>query len=97
MAVCRLNDIAVGTCPCHAGIPVVVTIISSATTVLTNNFGTARLNDIGMSSCGHVANIITSNPAVLIENLPVARAADIMIGQLGCPTAILITGSPTFF
>lgn len=93
--VCRLNDIAIGTCPCHLGIPVVVTIITSAFNSLANNLGEARLNDIGISSCGHVATIISGNPTVLVNNIPVARVTDMMIGPLGCPTAILAIGSPT--
>ncbi len=92
--VCRLNDIAIGICPCHLGIPVVVTTATSSFNNLINNLGGARLNDIGISSCGHVATIVFGNPTVLVNNIPVACVTNMMIGPLGCPTAVLTIGSP---
>lgn len=94
LPVCRLNDIALGSCPCHAGVPVVVTIIMASPTCLTNGLGTARMNDIGISSCGHVASVVMGNPTVLTNNLPTARITDMMLGAAGCPTATLVIGSP---
>ena len=93
LPVCRLNDIAMGFCPCHLGIPVVVTIITASPTYLANSLGVAKMNDIGMSSCGHVATIITSNPTVLTNCLSTSRVTDMMLGSAGCPTATLIIGS----
>jgi len=94
LPVCRLNDIAIGSCPCHLGIPVVVTIIMASPTCLSNGLGVAKMNDIGMSSCGHVATIMMGNPTVLTNGLPTARVTDMMLGPAGCPTATLVIGSP---
>lgn len=94
LPVCRLNDIALGSCPCHAGVPVVVTVIMASPTCLANGLGVAKMNDIGMSSCGHVATIVMGNPTVLTNGLPTARVTDMMLGPAGCPTATLVIGSP---
>lgn len=93
LPVCRLNDIALGICPCHS-IPVVVTIVMASPTCLANGLGIARMGDIGMSSCGHTANIMTTNPLVMNNGLGTARITDLIIGTAGCPTATLVIGSP---
>jgi len=89
----RIGDIGVGTCSAHDSTKsVVVTIATGATTVFTNNLGTATLVSVGLSSCGHVASVITTSATVLAENAGVHRVGD--TGQLPGGTYTLSQGSP---
>lgn len=75
--VARVNDIGIGVCTAHVPpVPVVVTLVSGATTVLTNNLSTATSISIGTSSCGHTSTVITYSTTVMAEGGGVHRLND---------------------
>lgn len=95
--VCRVGDIGTGFCLCH-GRQITVTIILGSPTVLAGGLPTARLGDIVISDCGHLATIITGNPLVLAFGTPKARVSDLFLGNdpvcVG-PIGVLNVGLPT--
>jgi len=91
MNLSRINDIVVGTCPCHKS-PISVTgfISSGSSDVLANNSGVSRIGDIVVFSCGHVGTIISGSPNVTSNGIPVSRISD----TTSCPIGTIVTGSP---
>jgi len=91
--VARINDIGIGTCPCHkTPQPVVGTIVVGSPTVFADNIGRARIGDLVMCSCGHPATLIIGSPTVFANNIGQSRVGDMF---MGCPTGTIIVGSPT--
>lgn len=92
--VCRMNDTGVGVCngPGHpANKPITATIVIASFNVKVNNMGRARLGDLVMASCGHVATMAIGNPLVLVNNMPGCRLGDLFSGP---PVGTIIVGSP---
>lgn len=92
--ICRINDIGIGICPCHLGIPIVAKIITGSPNTLAGNLGKAQMNGLMISSCGHIATIKTGNPTVLVNNIPQSRIGDLFMGTNGCPIGTLTIGLP---
>jgi len=95
--VCTVGSTGDGFCLC-CGKKITVTVIMGAPTVLAMGLPTARLGDLVLSDCGHVATIITGNPLVLAVNMPKARVGDLFLGNVPVcvgPIGVLNTGVPT--
>lgn len=94
--VARVNDIGIGVCTAHVPpIPVVVTLVSGASTVLVNGLTTATYISIGTSSCGHTTTVITTSTTVLAEGNGVHRLND--TGSLpGGTYTVSIASTDTF-
>lgn len=89
---CRMSDTGTGICPNHSSPRQYTTIFNiGATTVLTNNFGSANLGTVGISSCGHPTIALLGSSSVNIEGKPSHR-----IGDTGANfgTYIALIGSP---
>jgi len=91
--VARIGDIGMGTCPCHKNPQTIVgTIVIGSPTVSANNLGRARIGDLVMCSCGHVATLVMGSSTVFANSIPQSRLGDMF---MGCPTGTIVVGSPT--
>lgn len=93
LPVCRIGDMGVGVCndPTHPGRPITANIMIGSFNVTANNIGRARMGDLVMASCGHVATMAIGNPLVLVNNMPGCRMGDLFSGT---PVGTIIIGSP---
>ena len=82
-------------CCCHDGcIDVTGVIVSGSPTVFACNPSVARIGDIGIASCGHIAVIVTGSATVFTNSISTARIGDVVSG---CPVGTIVTGAPTVF
>jgi len=91
--VSRIGDVFTGVCHCHKH-PKHVTgvIVSGAPTVIGCGSGVARIGDVVVCSCGHVAVIVSGSPTVISNGSSTARIGDV---ATGCPIGTLVSGCPT--
>ena len=93
--VSRINDVWTGVCCTCPGTPGMSgIIITGSPDVLTNDLGTARINDIVIGSCGHVGIIVSGNSTVLANDRPVAAIGDLVGGGV---SGTIVTGSGDVF
>lgn len=91
----RLTDLFVGICVCHTPpIPMGGFIITASDNVITNELGTARLNDLVLGYCGHTGFIVTASENVNVNERGVARLNDLVVG---CLIGQIVTGSGNVF
>lgn len=89
----RIGDIGVGVCSAHKSpIPVVVTLITGAPTVLANSLQVATAITVGISSCGHTSVVLTYSAVATAEKAGYHRIGD--TGALPGGIYTLVTGSP---
>jgi len=90
----RLGDIAVGICVCkpHSPPPIgmIAVVVTSSSDVSTNNKGTARCADIGITPCGHVGIILSCSGDVITNGRGTARSGDVLVG---CFNGVIATCS----
>jgi uncharacterized Zn-binding protein involved in type VI secretion len=86
--VARLNDQTRGVCAVHG--PQGGKITTASTDVITNNRGTARLNDEVTADCGHKGKISTASTTYETNGRGTARLDDQVNGTY---TANIITAS----
>jgi len=91
---CRIGDIGVGTCTAHiVPVPITVTLLTGAPTVIAVGMPVAQIGSIGMCSCGHVSVALTGAATVIAVGLGVHR-----LGDMGLPPGgsyNMIVGAPT--
>ena len=95
MQVARIGDLGVGVCCCHCPaccISMAGTVVTGSGDDITDNSPTARLSDIVIGFCGHLATIVTGSSTVFTDNLNEARVGDTFVG---CFTGTIVSGSPT--
>ncbi len=89
-AVARVGDIFVGVCRCHRDpISVTGTIISGSSNITVDGMPLARIGDMVMCSCGHVATIVSGGKNSG-QGMNIARVGDV---AAGCPVGTLVSGS----
>jgi len=94
--VTRNGDISIGTCACccascpHVWISVHV---GGSRDVLTNNRGTMRRNDIGVSTCPHcpISFAAQASPNVMVNDKGVHRLGD--AHNVPCGPGVVVTAS----
>lgn len=90
----RIGDQGVGICPAHiVPIPVTITLIEGAITVMDGGVPVTTIGMIGVCSCGHQSTAIQASTTVLAENKGKHRLGDQGITAGG--TYTMIQGSPT--
>lgn len=89
-------SIAVGRCPCHKSPQNVVgPVVTGSSDHSIESSGVARLNDIVVFGCGHTGIIVSTTKVTNMTNG--IQKAEISSLVVGCPTAVIITGSSTAF
>ena len=89
----RVGDIGVGVCSAHKSpVPVIVTLVTGAPTVLANSLQVATAITVGISSCGHATVVLTYSAVATAEKAGYHRIGD--TGALPSGVYTLVTGSP---
>lgn len=94
--VCRVGDKGLGKCSNHSHPRIVTgTIITGSSNHMIDGRQTARVNDLVLLSCGHIAAIVIGSSTVLCNSLNIAH----MNSTFSAPGIVgsLIIGSGTFF
>lgn len=90
-AMCRIGDVATGTCYSHIS-PLSVTghITTGSSNTLCNGIAIGRHGDSVLFNCGHTGTI-QSTSIHKCNNLPIAKVTDSVVGPM---VANMISGSP---
>ncbi len=91
----RIGDSFIGTCCCHSDPTCIGTsgvIISGAAMTTVEGSPAARIGDMGITSCGHIAVIVGGSSTITVESSPVSRIGD---SVSGCVTGVLVSGATT--
>lgn len=95
--VCRVSDMGIGICLAHGiPVPITVTLITGALTVIAEGLPVATVGSMGVCSCGHMSVALLGASTVLAApGQGVHR-----IGDTGLPpggTYNMLTGAATVF